>query len=211
MRVVIADGHPATRFGIKQLLDTATGVRVVGESGDGAEALRLVEEARPDLVILDLALRGGTSGIETCRKIKDFSSPPRVLVHTDRNAAEDLAAVAIAGADGYLHKGVEHVGLQEAAKRIVTGERMWVVSSEPEVVGSSLLVETSGCTRLTPKEREVLALMLRRYTNHEIAARLYISLQTAKNLTSSVLRKLGFKSRKDLFGAGRCERAARSA
>jgi CheY-like chemotaxis protein len=99
MEVVIVDGHPTMRLGLKGLL-LATDVRVVGETGDGEEALRLVREARPELVLLGLNLTGGTDGIEVCRRIKDLSEPPRVLIHTDHDFTDDVWSCLVAGAEG---------------------------------------------------------------------------------------------------------------
>lgn len=197
MEVVIVDGHPTMRLGLKGLL-LATDVRVVGETGDGEEALRLVREARPDLVVLGLNLTGETDGIEVCRRIKDLPEPPRVLIHTAYDFTDDVWSCLLAGADGYLHKRVCCEELLEIMRRTAAGER--VLSLGGAVAESrSRLGGAPGGALLTPKEREVLVLVLRRCSNAEIAETLYLSLPTVKTHLRNILRKLGAKNRRELF------------
>ena len=101
---MIVDDHPSVRLGLKVLLEQAAGVEVVGEAGDAAGAVELAAKLEPDLVVLDLRLQGEASGAEVCRGIKDLPDPPRVLIHTAYNTADDVTAATLAGADGYVHK-----------------------------------------------------------------------------------------------------------
>lgn len=170
---------------------------VVGEAGTVSGAVRFAGELKPDLVLLDLRLEGEDSGVEACREIKGTPDAPLVVLFTAHTGAEDVAAAVLAGADGYLHKGMEGEGLVEAIRRVRGGQKVWLLTTGGEE--ARMRVEESAVeARLTPKEREVLTLMLRRYTNAEISGELYISLYTAKNHVSSILRKLGLKSRRDL-------------
>jgi DNA-binding NarL/FixJ family response regulator len=197
LRILLVDDHPTVRFGLKHLLASA-GFEIVGEAGNADDAVRLVEDLVPELVLLDLRLGEG-SGIEVCREIKALSdSSPRVLVFTAHASVEDVAGATLAGADGYLHKGVEGKKLLDAVRRTHAGQRVWLLPVENEEEAADLARETSGKARLTPKEREVFALVLKRRTNSEIASELYISLYTVKNYVSSILRKLGLKSRREI-------------
>lgn len=197
-RIVVADGYAVVRLGIEGLL-LATDIRVVGESEDGEETIRLAKELRPDLVILGLNLTGAVNGIEACRRIKTLTEPPRILVHAAYAFSGYVLASLLAEADGYLHKGAGPWELLEALRRTVAGERVW--SSDEEGNGGKRF-RTSTATRgadLTPKEREVLALMLCRCSNIEIASRLHLSLPTVKTHAKRVLRKMETKNREELL------------
>jgi DNA-binding NarL/FixJ family response regulator len=193
-RVVVVDGHPLMRTGQIHTLN-AGGMRVVSEFGSGEEAIRLVEQVRPDLVILGLNLVDEMDGIETLVRMKSLPDPPRVLVHAAYNLADDLTSCFLAGADGFLHKSADRQRFLEDARSVAAGRPAWFPgkrAGDPR----SLVNTTPVGASLTPREREVLALMLRRYSNAEA---LYISAQTAKNHASKVLRKLGARNRKELL------------
>lgn len=166
LKVLIVDGHPFTRLGLQQYLGRA-GVRVVGESGDGGEAFDLARETRPDAVVLGLNLVEEPDGIELCRLLKSLPHPPRVLVHTAYNLADDVTSCFLAGADGFLHKSTNCERLLDAVRRTAVGERIWLPGGrvgEPR----TRLYDTPAKERLTPRERDVLALMLRRYSNGRV-------------------------------------------
>ena len=195
-RIVLVDGHPAMRLGLKDLLN-ANGMWVAGESGNGDEALRLVEEMRPDLVVLDLNLAGETNGIELCRRIKGLPEAPYVLVHTAHDFARDVSPCLLAGADSYVHKRTTCEELLNAVRRTAVGEQVWLPGGR--VRETSYIHATLQGIQLTPREQEVLALLHRRYSNAEIAEKLHISRQTTKNHVSSILRKLSVRSRRELY------------
>lgn len=197
LRVLVVDGHPLMRLGLEEFLGKA-GVLVVGESGSGSEAFDLARRTGPDAVVLGLNLVEEPDGVELCRMLKSLPRPPRVLVHTAHNLAEDVTSCFLAGADGFLHKSTDCKRLLGAVRRTAAGERVWLPGvrvGEPR----SRIHDTPAEECLTPREREVLALMLRRYSNAEIAEALHVSAQTAKNHASKVLRKLGVRSRRELF------------
>jgi len=169
---------------------------VVGEAGDAEEALRLVAEARPDVIVMDLALGDEGGGAELLRRLKSLPDAPGAVVHTARNSKEDMFTSRLAGADSFVYKGEEPVRLIEAVKETYSGRRVWFLGEERQDLPARSDV---GGPSLTQREEEVFYLLLRRYTNAEIAEELSIGLQTTKNHVSSVLRKLGAERRTDLL------------
>jgi DNA-binding NarL/FixJ family response regulator len=196
MKVVVVDGHPAARRGLKEILNEAGDTRVVGECGRGDEAARLVEETHPELVILSLDTTGEMEGLEACRRLKALPEAPYVLVQTAFNYTKDLLSCLLAGADSCLHKHAGCEELLDAVRRTASGERILRLgesfSGEPHL-------SAAGADRLTPREREVVALVAERHTTAVIAGRLHISPQTVKNHLRSAYRKLGIQSREALF------------
>lgn len=201
MKVLLADGHPATRIGVRVLLDRVEGAEVVGEAASDEDALRLVEELSPDLVVLDPELEGRMGGPEVLRRLKALPDPPRVLVYSAHSAEEDAVVASLVGADGYLCKRVRGERFPEVVARIYGGQGVWLTCSDGYESAGSLddLAEQAG---LTPKEREVLALLAKRYTNREIAAELHLSPNTIKTHVRSVLKQLGLKNRQELSKGG---------
>lgn len=198
MNVFIVDRHPMMRFGIKTFLGAADDIRVVGESGDGEEALGLIEAARPDLVVLGLNPTGETDGIELCQKLKSLQEAPRVLVHTAYNFPDDLASCFLAGADGFLHKSTGRQIFLDAVRSTAAGRGPWLPG---EGIGEprSRISTTPEGIELTPRELEVLGLMIHRYSYAEIAEALHISPDTVKNHVSRILKKFGAKSTRQLL------------
>jgi two-component system, NarL family, response regulator LiaR len=194
IRVIIVDRLPTMRVGLRVILSQEE-IEVVGEIGDGNGALRLVQELRPDLVILGLNLPGRPDGVRTCQLIKEVSNAPYVLIHTDYDFAEGISPCAAAGADSYLHKSTDSEDLLDAVYRTAAGEPVWEVGrhirEERSVRGTTL----EG-NRLSPKEMEVLALKIHRRSNAEIAEKLSVSIHTVKHHVTSIHKKLGMKSLK---------------
>jgi DNA-binding NarL/FixJ family response regulator len=199
MRVVIADGHPVVRLGIKGLL-LATDIQVLGETGSAEETLELVEEQKPDVLVLGLNLDGKPDGVEVCHRVKSLSIRPRphVLVHTARNLSDDVVSCLLAEADSYLHDKCSTRELLDAIQRTARGERVWR-SGDRGGAPRTRLRETRHGFLLTHREREVLALLLRHYSNERIAHELQVSQATVKSHARKVLRKLGVKDREELL------------
>lgn len=196
IRVVVVDGHPAMRVGLCAVFLSA-GFQVLGEAASGEGGVELAKKERPELAVLGLNPRGEIGGVQAAERLKALPAPPRVLVYTAYNYPEDISACFLAGSDSFLHKSVSREDLVEAARRTAAGEPVWWPG---ERVGEA---RGSDGTRpgedLTEREKEVLSLLLRRYTNAEIAAALYIEVQTVKNHVSRVLRKCGVGSRGELL------------
>ncbi|MDP9474692.1 MAG: response regulator transcription factor [Actinomycetota bacterium] len=196
MKVLLVDDHPAIRMAVRTVFEVEGDMDVVGEADDAREGLRLVEELKPDLVVLDLRLRGENGGIKACREMKALPDPPRVLLYTAYNSAEELAACRASGADGYAHKSEDAARLLEVVESIRAGRGEWLVGTEIEDPDAGLREASEA--ELTAREREVLALLRRRRTDPEIARELHISPLTAKTHAANVLAKLGLRSRKEI-------------
>ena len=174
-------------------------VEVVGETANAEEALHLCDELRPDLVILDIELEDELKGLWLCKLLKGSSEhQPQVLVYTARNFREDVAAATLVGADSYLHKGVDCAIIRDAVNMIRRGERVWLLGPAAEESHTKLraLIEEAD---LTPKEGEILAFLVKRHTNAEIAEQLSLSCNTVKTHVSNILRKFAVHSRQEIL------------
>lgn len=192
------EDHPMMRAAMARNLELEGGFEVVGEAGAADGVPALAQKTGPDLVILDLSLKGAGDGVELCREIKALPRPPRVLVHSAYNAPETVAACRAAGADGFLHKREDPSWFAKVAREVAAGKRIWMEGGEVEVPEPSLRTGENP-SRLTPREREVHDLILRGYTNPQIARELCITKRTVKSHAGSVYEKLGVKGREDLL------------
>jgi DNA-binding NarL/FixJ family response regulator len=186
------------REGLRVILGTARGIEVVGLAEDGAEAMELIPEAKPDVVLMDLKMPG-MNGIQATRLIRERYPGVRVLVLTTYDADEWVFDAIRSGAAGYLLKDTPRDQLVEAIKDTVEGK----THVDPAVAGklfarvaqSPIAVDTAVADVLSEREREVLALLARGLSNADIAARLYLSEGTVRNYVSSVYSKLGVSDR----------------
>jgi two-component system response regulator DevR len=189
VRIAVADSCPAMRLGITAIL-SQNNIEIVGETGDGEELLLLVQERRPDLVVLSINLAGKLNGVEVCRRIKVLPNAPYVLVHTAYNFAEAISSCAQAGADSCLHAHTDPEEFLDALHRTAAGEPVWEVGrhiKEERSAGDPISAEGD---QLTPREIEVLGLKLRRHLNAEIAEELGISVHTVKHHVTRIHKKL---------------------
>lgn len=193
--MVIVDDHPVVRQGLRTFLAVQEGIAVVGEAGDGAEALATVRSLAPDVVLLDLVMPG-IDGVAAIARLTEESPDTRVLVLTSFADDDKLLAAVQAGAAGYLLKDVAPAELADAVRAVARGEA--ALSSRP---AARLLREYaqggSGASpvALTRREREVLTLVGRGLANKQIARELSIAEKTVKTHVSHVLSKLGLADR----------------
>jgi DNA-binding NarL/FixJ family response regulator len=197
IRVVISDDHPVVRQGLRSFLE-AQGFVVVGEAGDGEAAVRLVEVARPDVLLTDLVMPG-VDGIEAIRRLRATGPPVGILVLTSFSGAEQVIPAIQAGADGYMLKDAGPAALEDAIRAVHRGEPM-LSPEAAAVVMARVAGEPAGpaptapshpdLDRLTAREREVLAGLGRGLSNRQLAAELFVSEKTVKTHVSSLLAKL---------------------
>lgn len=195
--ILVIDDHPLMRKGILQLIAMEDSLRLVGEAGDGQRGLELALQLRPDLILLDLNLRG-LSGMDTLRALKAADLDARVIILTVSDSEEDVVAALRFGADGYLLKDMEpeevlHSLKTAAQGRIALGERV------AAILADALRHETQprllDSFKLTDREREILSLIATGCSNKLIARKLKIAEGTVKVHVKHLLHKLHLDSR----------------
>lgn len=198
-RILIADDHPILRSGLRVLLGAAPGLEVVGEAGSGEETLRLAEELRPDVVLLDIGMPG-ESGIETVRRLKAKLPALKVLFLTMHEEEGMLLEALGAGGDGYLIKRADDAEIIQAIRVVQRGD----VYVHPTMT-RALLSQTETTERpqepvepLTQREIDVLRLLARGNTNRQIAELLGLSTRTVESHRANLMGKLGLSSRVEL-------------
>ncbi len=193
IRVVIADDHPVMRDGIRNLLDKAIDIEVAGEAGDGVEALRLVEELDPDVLLLDMELPG-LKGVEVAQRLQAAGATVRILALSAYDDQEYIRGLLASGAAGYLLKEEIPETIVEAIRGVARGERGWV-SRQVAAQMATWTQQETGSTALTRREMDVLRLVVEGKTNQEIALALGISDKTVEKHLEGVFAKLGVASR----------------
>ena len=192
IKILIIDDHPLMRRGIKQLIELEKNFEVVGDAGSGNEGIALALKTQPDLIILDLNMKG-LSGLDTLKSLRNEDVDARIVILTVSDAKNDIFALIDAGADGYLLKDTEPDTLLGQIKQIAQGE---VILSDSI---KDLLLERSSSQdpihALTDREMDVLQLIAKGLSNKQIAAQLFISEETVKVHIRNLLRKLNVHSR----------------
>lgn len=198
--VFIADDHEVVREGLRMILEAEEDFEVVGEAGDGAEAVRRVGELQPQVVLMDLRMPG-MGGIEAIEQIRARWPDVAIVILTTYNEDELMRRGLMAGARGYLLKDTKRAALFDSLRAAARGEALL----SPEVLARVLagpgapapVVPASGPgpLALTEREREVLAAVARGERSKEIAARLHITERTVKAHLASIYNKLGVDSR----------------
>ena len=201
IRVVLVDDHALFRRGLELVLAEAPDLEVVGQAGDGDEAVRMVRDLAPDVVLMDVRMPR-MSGIEAARAIRDTVPGAKIIMLTVSDDEKDLFASIRAGASGYLLKEVSIDEVAGAVRAVTRGHSLISPS-----MASKLLVEFNalseraddrqrvGSPKLTNRELEVLTLVAAGCSNRDVATRLYISENTVKNHIRNMLEKLGLHSR----------------
>jgi DNA-binding NarL/FixJ family response regulator len=189
VRVLIVDDHPIFRDGLRTALAGAD-VEVVGEAANSQDAVQLVVELEPDVVLMDLQMPGG-SGIDATRTIAARHPAVAVLVLTMSDDADAMFGAVRAGARGYLLKGADREELLRAIRSVAEGEAIFGAEIAERLLGAFAVGSTAApLPALTDREREVLALVTDGYTNLAIAQRLVLSPKTVRNHVSNILTKL---------------------
>lgn len=205
IRIVLADDQALVRAGFRLLLDTEDGFEVVGEAGDGAQAVAQARLHRPDIVVMDIRMPG-TDGLEATRLISEDPElrDTKVLVLTTFDVDEYVFDALRGGASGFLLKDVEPVELLHALRVVAAGEALLAPSVTKKLIAEyasrpeNRRVHPNALRELTDREREVLALVAGGLSNDEIAEHLVISPATARTHVSRTMTKIAARDRAQL-------------
>lgn len=200
--IVLADNHPLIRQGLRTVLEAEPGFAIVAETGDGLDAVRLVERLQPDLLILDLVLPG-LSGLDVLAIIHKRSPRTRVVILSGYDKEEFVLQALKGGASAYLFKGCESSHVLEALRRVMAGQRYL----SPQISGRAFDAYQEKAEAsppdphdlLTPRERQAFQLAAEGCSNAEIAGRLSISPRTAEMHRANAMRKLGLRTQVQLI------------
>ena len=203
IRVLIADDQALVRAGFRVLIDSAADLEVVGEAGDGAEAIALARSQRADVVLMDVRMPV-LDGLAATRELAGDEGGPRIIILTTFDIDEYVFEALRAGASGFLLKDTEPAELLAAVRVVAGGEALLAPSVTRRLIEEFATrpdphrTPPDALKVLTEREREVLALVARGLSNGEIATELFISPATAKTHVSRVMMKLGARDRAQL-------------
>ncbi len=190
---MLVDDHAIVREGYRSLLQKQDRLEVVAEAGNGAEAYRIYKDAKPDLVIMDISMPG-IGGVEAIRRIRQWDHSACVLVFTMHQSAAYAIQAIKAGARGYVTKSSPPDTLLRAIAEVMAGRIALSPDIDHELAVNRLTDEPSAVETLTPREFEILRMLLAEKSVDEIAATLHISVKTAANTRYLIRAKLGVAS-----------------
>jgi DNA-binding NarL/FixJ family response regulator len=192
-RILLVDDHAIVRAGIRALLETLPRLEVVGETGDGVEAVRLARELAPDVILLDITLPG-LNGLDVAARVSRLEIGSRVLVLSMHAAPEYAARAFAAGAAGYLIKDSAFDELAAALEAVGEGRRYLSGAIDATQVAEFERRVTGGATgldALTPRQRQILQLVAEGYGTRQIAERLFVSVKTVETHRAQIMQRLG--------------------
>ena len=194
IRIMIVDDHEVVRLGLRTVFELEPDLNVVGEASNGLEALAKIGVLDPQVILMDVRMEK-MNGIEACREIKSLYPAVHILMITSYTDDDAIVSSVLAGASGYLLKNVSRAELLRAIRVAATGQSLLDANTTKQLM-EQLQAQVPG-NELTEREREVLALVARGYTNKQIAKALGIEEKTARNHVSHILEKLGLSRRSE--------------
>jgi DNA-binding NarL/FixJ family response regulator len=200
IRVLIADDHAILRQGVQMLLEADSEIQVVGQAADGLEAVRMADELKPDVVLMDIQMPG-VDGIEACERIRKHVPTTRLLVLSQIDSEDYLVRVLQAGSLGYVLKQSASDELVHAVHTVAKGNVYMTPAMQSRFVSLHFRQEDEKRDRskqLTPREQEVLKGITEGLTNQEIADQLMVSIKTVQTHRGNIMEKLDLHDRVDL-------------
>lgn len=194
IRVILVDDHPVVRYGIRRALSRYAEIDVIAEAGSGEEALLLVEELKPDMLLLDMEMPG-MNGVELTRKVRAQYPGVHILALSAYEDRAYVLEILQLGASGYLTKdeSTEYIG--DAVKGVAQGQVGWLSRRIAAQITTWMRRDEQDAHALTQREKEVLRLLVEGNTNQRMALELQISEKTIEKYIESILRKLDVRSR----------------
>ena len=192
-RIMIVDDHEVVRLGMRAAFEAEPDLTVVGEASNGAEALAKMPVLDPQLILMDVRMEK-MNGIEACREIKSRNPDVHILMITSYTDDDAMISSILAGASGYLLKHVSRAELLRSIRLVASGHSLIDTNTAKQAM--ERLTQIPG-SELTEREREVLTLVARGFTNKQIADTLFVSEKTARNHVSHILDKLGLSRRSE--------------
>jgi len=200
IRVMLVDDHEVVRKGLAALLESEPDLEVVGEAGDGPEAVRLARIFQPQVVVMDVRMPGG-GGVEACRELRDRDPDLQVIMLTSYSDDEALFNSIMAGAAGFVLKQIRGADLVNAIRTVASGQSLLDPSVTQRVLERLRRAKVDDrdpkLTRLSAQEERILGMVAEGKTNREIAETIHLSDKTVKNYVSSILQKLEVQRRSE--------------
>jgi DNA-binding NarL/FixJ family response regulator len=195
IRVLLADDHSLLRAGLRALLSGFEGVEVVGEAGDGREALQLLKQLAPDVLMTDIAMPG-LNGLEAAARVAQDFPEIRVLILSMHATEEYVLRALRAGAAGYLLKEADPTELELALRAVARGETYLTPSVSKHVITDYLMRlgdQSTSADLLTPRQREILQLIAEGHSTKEIASLLHLSIKTVETHRAQLMERLDIR------------------
>ncbi|MGO4538086.1 response regulator transcription factor [Paenibacillus sp. 2TAB19] len=203
IKLCIVDDHAMVRSGLKMLLNEKERITVIGEASEGDEAIKLALLLKPDVVLMDLSMPHGKDGLTATKELKQLLPAVAVLILTMHDDDEYLFQGIHAGASGYILKSAPHEELLTAIRTVAEGNAYLYPTATKRLMSEYLERSAVGdngraLDMLSDREKEVVSLVAKGYSNKEVAEQLVISIKTVESHKANVMDKLGLKTRPDL-------------
>ena len=203
IKVLLVDDHVLIRKGIGLLLTKYQDIEVVGEASDGAEAIQLAEQLRPNVILMDISIPKGIDGFTSTIEIKKHQPDIKVIMLTMHNELAYIRQAIEVGADGYILKNSQGGEMYQAIQAVYTGRNFYEVGLPEEQIEK--LYKQKGKKKadiLSTRKQEILRLTVLGYSNIQIADQLFISTKTVENHKSNIMQKLNVKTKAELIQYG---------